>query len=426
MAGETTGAVGFVLKGYPRLSETFIAQEILALERLGLDIRIVSLRQPTERKRHALHAAIRAPVLYLPEYLYREPRRVLRAWWRLRGTPRYRQTRRLWLKDWRRDPTPNRGRRFGQALVLAAELPSEIRHLHAHFMHTPASVTRYAALLTGRSWSGSAHAKDVWTTPAWEMQEKLADCRWLTTCSAAAFSHLAALAPEGNRPGTVSLSYHGLDLQRFAPRPPRPTSRDGSAAAEPVRLLTVARAVPKKGYEDLLAALALLPPELHWRLTQVGSGPGLKRLRRLARRLGLVDRIAWRGSQTQDELLRLYGEADLFVLAARIAKDGDRDGLPNVLLEAQSQGLACLATEVSAIPELLESEATGLLVQSENPPALAQAIERLLRDPGLRLRLATAGLAKVVERFDQARLIGGLAARFGLAGPSVERHRASA
>src|SRR5690242_12682109 len=125
--------VAFVLKGYPRLSETFIAQEIAALERRGLDIRIVSLRHPTDRARHPIHDQIRAPVLYLPEYLKDEPRRVLAGWHRARILPGYRSARRVWLADLSRDPTPNRVRRWGQALVLAAELPADIFHLHAHF-----------------------------------------------------------------------------------------------------------------------------------------------------------------------------------------------------------------------------------------------------------------------------------------------------
>jgi hypothetical protein len=160
--------VAFILKGYPRLSETFIAQEIAALERRGLDILIVSLRRPTDSRRHPVHQEIRAAVLYLPEYLLLEPLRVLRAWWNVRRSFDFKPVFSLWLKDLRRDLTPNRMRRFGQALVLAAELPADVRHLHTHFLHTPASVTRYAAALLGLPWSGSAHAKDVWTTPEWE------------------------------------------------------------------------------------------------------------------------------------------------------------------------------------------------------------------------------------------------------------------
>jgi len=156
MTGPLPGRVAFVLKGYPRLSETFIAQEIAALERRGLEILIVSLRHPTDARRHPVHDEIRASILYLPEYLLLEPLRVMRAWLRERKNSRYRETRNLWLRDLLRDPTPNRVRRFGQALVLANELPQDVKRLHAHFLHTPASVARYAALLTGLAWTGSA------------------------------------------------------------------------------------------------------------------------------------------------------------------------------------------------------------------------------------------------------------------------------
>ena len=114
------GRVAFVLKGYPRLSETFIAQEIAALERRGLQILIVSLRQPTDARRHPVHDEIRAPVLYLPEYLLLQPFRVFSSWLKCRKNPSYEKTFRLWWRDFLRDPTPNRIRRFGQALVLAA------------------------------------------------------------------------------------------------------------------------------------------------------------------------------------------------------------------------------------------------------------------------------------------------------------------
>src|SRR5215471_15815605 len=182
-ASGVSGRVAFVLKGYPRLSETFIAQEILALEQRGLEILIVSLRHPTDRKIHPIHRAIRAELFYLPEYLCDEPRRVWQGWRRSRRYPGYRRARAAWLADLRRDPTPNRVRRFGQALVLAAELPPDVKQLHAHFLHTPASVARYAALIAGLDWTVSAHAKDIWTIPAWEKRTKLAEARWVVTCT---------------------------------------------------------------------------------------------------------------------------------------------------------------------------------------------------------------------------------------------------
>ncbi|HET6521062.1 MAG TPA: glycosyltransferase [Geminicoccaceae bacterium] len=399
--------VAIIVKGYPRLSETFIAQEMLALQERGLGFEIVSLRHPTDRAVHGLNRQIRAPVRYLPEYLYREPLRVLRGWWRARRLPGYRGARRLWLRDLRRDPTPNRGRRFGQALALAAELPASVGHLHVHYLHTPASVARYAAALTGLPWSCSAHAKDIWTTPDWEKREKLRDLRWLVTCTALGAAHLRGLAPGAD----VELVYHGLDPGRF-PAPDRRPGSDGSDPARPVRLLCVARAVPKKGLDVALDALARLPAGLHWRFVHIGGGQLIGGLRTRAERLGLADRVEWRGARTEDGVLAAYREADLFVLASRIAPDGDRDGLPNVLLEALSQELAAVASRAAAVPELIEHGRTGRLVPPDDPEALAAALAGLIADPGMRLRLGRAGRRRVLESFAFGRGIDRLAARF--------------
>lgn len=409
-AGPTSPRrVAVLLKGYPRLSETFIAQEIEALERMGLPMTLASLRLPTDGQVHPSHRAIAAPVLYLPEYLWREPLRVWRGWMRARRLPGYVEARRRFLADLSRDPTPNRIRRFGQALVLAAELPREIGWLHAHFLHTPASVARYAAILRDLPWSCSAHARDIWITPDWEKREKLAELAWLVTCTRLGFEHLSALAPDPRR---LELVHHGLDAHRFPP-PPAVSASAGRAANRPVVILSVGRAVEKKGYDVLLRALALLPGDLDWRFVHVGGGAERDRLSRLAARLGLASRVEWRGAQPQEKVLAAYRAADMFVLASRIARDGDRDGLPNVLMEAQSQGLACIATTTGAIPELID-EATGVLVRPDDAPALAQAIGDLARDPARRGALGAAGAARVAHSFAFARNVARIAAKFGL------------
>ncbi len=409
------GRVAFVLKGYPRLSETFIAQEILALERLGLEILIVSLRHPTDRTIHPIHRQISAALLYLPEYLHRELARVWRGWLRSRRKPGYSAALAAWLSDLRRDPTPNRVRRFGQALVLAAELPHDIGRIHAHFLHTPASVARYTALLTGRAWTVSAHARDIWTLPEWEKRTKLAEAEWIVTCTEIARSHLAGLT---SRPDAVWLCYHGLDLERFEASPRHASWRNGGDPHQPVIILSVGRSVPKKGYDDLLGALALLPADLEWCFVHIGGGALAAALRVQAERLGLSRRIEWRGAMAQPEVLAAYREADLFVLASKIGKDGDRDGLPNVLIEAQSQRLACVSTRVSAIPELIEQDVTGLLVPPGNPIALAETLGRLIRNPEERARLGAAGERHVRRLFSMEAGIDLLATRFGLASAS--------
>lgn len=409
-APDGDAPVAFILKGYPRLSETFIAQEILALQRRGLPIRIVSLRHPTDRTTHPVHDEITAPVSYLPEYLYQEPLRVLRAWWQARRLPGYGKAWRQWWRDLKRDRTANRIRRFGQACVLACETAPHVRQLHAHFLHTPSSVTRYAAMMTGLPWSASAHAKDIYTSPDWELSEKLGDCQWLVTCTASNRGHLAALAPDDR----VSLVYHGLDLERWPPPPERKEKRDGSDPANPVALISVGRAVPKKGYDDLIDALARLPGDLHWHLTHIGGGALRDALQEQARKAGIAERITWLGSQPQTAVLQAYHASDLFVLASKIAGDGDRDGLPNVLMEAQSQGLAVVATEVSAVPELITHDVNGLLSAPGDPKALSASLERAITDSDLRERLGKAGEARVRTEFSMTGGIDDLARRFGL------------
>ena len=412
--------VAVIVKGYPRLSETFIAQELLALQDRGLRQHIISLRHPTDVKRHPLHDAIKAPVTYLPEYLHQEPMRVWRAWNKVRSWPRFLSAKNLWLADLRRDRTRNRVRRWGQAMVLANELPPTIEHLHAHFLHTPTSVTRYAAALSGLPWSVSAHAKDIWTSPAWEKQEKLAECDWAVTCTGFGARHLSDMAEKGGAPrDRVELLYHGLDLTRFPAPPSARPPREGSDPENAVQILSVGRAVAKKGYDDLLAALAILPGDLHWRFVHIGGGQLAKHLKKQAEWLGLADRIEWCGSQAQEAVIAACRKADLFVLASKIAKDGDRDGLPNVLMEAQTQGLACLATDVAAIPELITNGENGVLVPPADPAALATALEALIRNPAERQRIGLAGMQHLRQNFSFETGIDRLAVKFGLVGHST-------
>lgn len=386
-----------VLKGYPRLSETFIAQELLGLEKAGFDLTLISMRRPTDKKRHPVHDEIKARVVYLPEYLHEEPIRVLKGLFAGFGRQGFGALVKRFLADLPRDISRNRFRRLGQALVLAREWPDNGRWLHAHFIHTPASVTEYASILTGTPWTVSAHAKDIWTSQDWELNEKLASARWAVTCTRTGYEHMRTLT---SRPDTVHLSYHGLDLARFGHFSGERSLRDGSSAADPVFLLSVGRAVEKKGYDVLLRALALLPSELSWRLDHIGGGEELSKLKALANELGLSGRIVWKGALAQEDVLDHYRRADLFVLACRIAANGDRDGLPNVLVEASSQRLVCLSTNVSGVPELLTDGQNGMVVPPEDPQALAAALEKAIRDPAMRKRLGDAAEERVRAHFD--------------------------
>jgi glycosyltransferase involved in cell wall biosynthesis len=388
--------VAVILKGWPRLSETFIAQEIAGLEARGVALEIWSLRRPTDKARHPVHDRVAARTIYLPEYLKDDPRRVFAAWRKARLLPGYKAARRKFLADLRRDPSANRLRRWGQALVLAAELAPSVERLYAHFLHTPSSVTRYAATLRDLPWSVSAHAKDIWTSEPWEVTEKLADCSWLVTCTAIGLHRLKELAP---RPERLKLVYHGLDFGHLPPPRGARLRRDGSNTCDPVTILSIGRKVEKKGYDDLLNALARLPAALHWRFEHVGAGELSDQLKAQAAALGIADRCTWHGAQPQKAVFAALARADLFALAAKKAADGDQDGLPNVLMEAAHQGLAIVSTRAAAIGEFISDGDNGLLVAPGAPDELATALARLVSDPDLRQRLASRASEIVRTRF---------------------------
>jgi len=400
--------LAIILKGYPRLSETFIAQEIRALELRGFKLCIVSLRHPYDPATHPIHAEIEAPVYYLPEYVHDDIPAVLRAFLRVCQKPGFWRALITFTRDFRRDPTRNRMRRFAQAMVMAHTMPASVLHYYTHFLHTPASVSYYASKINQISWSVSAHAKDIWTIPEWELREKLASTDWVVTCTSSNEKYLTSLADTAHK---VSLLYHGLDFNRFDQQPEDGSLRDGSDAENVVRLLSIGRAVDKKGYPILLTALADLPTTLHWRFVHIGGGELLEQLQQQAREHGIDGRIKWLGAVPQTEVLAQYRDADLFVLPSQISADGDRDGLPNVLMEAQSQNLACLSTNISGIPELIIHAETGWLVEQKDSRQLKQGLQKLICDPDLRNTLAQAGFKRVRKEFSMERGIDTLVAR---------------
>ena len=408
-ADRSAGSLAIVLKGWPRLSETFIAQELVELERHGLRFDVWSMRHPTDKKRHALHDALQATVRYLPEYLYEEPRRVLKGAAHAIRLPGFGAALKLWLGHLLRDPTPNRVRRFGQAMVLAREASEDLRFIYAHFLHTPSSVALYASMMRGVPWGFSAHAKDIWKSPDWEKRDKLARSTFGATCTALGADHLRGLSshPGGPRP----------DLSR-----PRPVALSGAAAcpAEARRIERASSACfgrPAGGEKGLRsapvgacpaaarAAMAVCP---HWRRRPLRgiAGAGGKPWPR--------GRVEWRGASNQAEVIEALRSSDIFVLPSRIASDGDRDGLPNVLMEAASQELPILSTKVSSIPEFIENGKQGVLVEPD-ASAIADALVVMMRDPSSRAAYAKAARQRLVSSFGVDAGIDRLAARLNAA-----------
>jgi glycosyltransferase involved in cell wall biosynthesis len=410
-AAPTEPVLAYLLKGYPRLSETFVLNEILGLERLGFRIHIYALRNPGEAKVHADVRRIRATVDYIPDHFWRSCRALVAANLRLFADRPRVYWRSFRVAAWRslRRRSSSTIKRFAQAgYLVERHLRREpAAHLHAHFAHGPCTTALFASELSGTPFSFTAHAKDVFVQEEAFLREKLERASFAVTCTDFNRERLAGACPTAR----LHCIYHGVDLGRFRARLaalPRAAARRA-----PPRILAVGRLVPKKGFPTLLLALGRLAGRgLACHCVIVGSGPQRRELEALVHELGIEDRVEFLGPMTQSELLAHYESADCVALACQVQEDGDRDGIPNVLVEAAAMGVPVVSTRISGIPELVVDGVTGLLVPPGDPEALADALARVLRDGGLAEALARAGRARVQELYDLGRNTARLGAIF--------------
>jgi glycosyltransferase involved in cell wall biosynthesis len=388
--------VAYVLKRFPRLSETFIAAELIELERQGEDLTVYAISRPEEACRHAFVEELRSPLIYLPHRPLWQPVRVARA---LRHV--LRRDPRGWLRAARYSLWPPRlkgARRLLQATVLRHEMErAGIEHAHAHFATAAARLANLAWRMGGPSYSVTTHAKDIYHVDVRldHLRDKLASARFVATVSNANRAHLDSILDLN---GKLRVVPNSVDLRRLGP------ARDGPG--EPGRVLTVARLVEKKGLRDLVAAFALLEerrsaadPAL--RLDVVGAGPLRGELEAAARSVGA--NVRFHGALPQERALELYRLASVYCLPCVVAESGDRDGLPTSVLEAMALGVPVVTTAVGGLPEAVIHERTGLVVPERDPVALAAAIARLLTDAELAARLAAAARRHVETGFSLER-----------------------
>ena len=387
--------IGYLLKVFPKISETFILQEVLDLEALGLHLSIFALEQPSETVAHELVDQVRASVTYLPDSVGTLHRNPLGAHLRLFMTSprRYVSTLRFWL---RATEHPS-WEKFLQAGILAATLQDErISHLHVHFANAPASVAELTHRFTGIPYSITGHAKDIYLATPATLRRKIRHAKFVVTCTEQNRRHLQDLS--GNDTPLYCL-YHGLNLDRFDHL--RTSHRDKRSPIPTI--LSVGRFRDKKGFPTLIHACRLLATRGHrFRCRIVGSGPLQSNLEALIRDLHLEQVVTLVGQKTLEEVVELYHEADIFTLACQVAQDGDRDGIPNVLMEAMACRLPVVTTEISGIPELVRHDHNGLLVPQQDPEALALALAHLLDNPAIRQRLGETGRETIAQRFSSS------------------------
>lgn len=399
--------LGMILKGYPRISETFISNEIRLLEKLGFALHLFSMRQPRENFTHDSVKEIQAAVDYLPETLIKPlPRLVYHNFCLAAKNPAVygaalRTAYRRFLRT-RKSATIKHLLQAGY-LVHCLLPQRRVTHLHAHFAHSPTSVAMFTSQLTGLPFSFTAHAKDIYTSDPRQIREKIGLARFVVTCTEYNRQHLRELGDGCATP--IHRNYHGIDINLFSNHNPKP-----QPCAPPYQILTIARLTAKKGLPTIYKALRILCDQgisLHH--THIGGGEDREKILSLIEALDLASVTRLLGTQPHQVVLEHYQQADLFVLGCEVAPDGDRDGIPNVLTESMAMGLPVVATDISGIPELVENGGTGLLVPPGQPDRLAAAMLRMLTDDDLRQRVIAAGKQRVECEFDNRKLIQELA-----------------
>lgn len=394
---SSSPVVGYVLKMYPRFSETFIVSEILAREAAGERIVIFSLRPPTDARFHAELAAVRAPVIQIPR-----TSNAAKLWQQLGEVGSDPQLR-TGLSQSFPDLLAHHGDDALQAALLAqAALQAGVTHLHAHFASVATSVARLAGRIAGLPYSFTAHAKDIFheEVDPQMLQRKLAEAHHAVTISEYNLSYLRQRFPQATQ--RLHLVRNGLSLERFPYEP-----RAAGSSSMP-RILAVGRLVEKKGFDLLIQAIA----QLHRRGVQVqadiaGDGPLAAELQAQISALDLHDDVHLLGPRTQAEINQLLGSHDVFAAPFIIGADGNADGLPTVLLEAMARGIRCVAADVTAVAEVICGAspiraATGWLVPSGDVDALADALAEALA-PGDHSAMTDAARLLVEEQFGSHR-----------------------
>ncbi|MDH5564149.1 MAG: glycosyltransferase [Nitrospirota bacterium] len=415
-------SIAYILMEYPRVSESFIINEIYQLERMGVSLQLFSVKKPKDAKVHETVKKIEAPITYLPSVTslsgtpfvqwlqtnlpsflsahrslaLRRPLAYIRVlvealtmMWRYRE-PGARKFRKVFFKE------------FLQAGALAHHLLNAkpfIGHVHAHFCHGTTTIAMFVSRLTGRPFSFTAHAKDIFLkslNPGDLLQRKRQRATFLVTCTDANRQYLNTMCPKGAPIYTI---YHGLAPDVFSPT--------GASPPQPPLILSVGRFVEKKGFTYLVEACRILRDQGHAFQCHLIGDPGdavtgdvTPTIRSMIEAWNLQDVVHLKPSVTQEQLRHIYQQCMIFTLPCQILDNGDRDGIPNVLAEAMATGLPVVSTDISGIPEIVTHRHNGLLIPQKDAQALAEALAELLGNPALRTSLRQAARETICRIFD--------------------------
>ncbi|MHC4343435.1 MAG: glycosyltransferase family 4 protein [Planctomycetota bacterium] len=407
--------VAYILTNFPCLTEAFAVREIQSLRDLGFDIIVLA----ASRGQDAQTLADSPRVFYRPGWLSQEAasaigRMLIR---RPLGCCRLLLLilKLLWLCP--REALSVAGNLHTIA-YFAGQLDREkIDHIHGYFLSWPAVIGLAVSTVTGRPFSISAHARDIFVEHG-AAKLKAARARFIRTCTSQGLTRLKAHLPveHGHK---LHLIYHGVETD--SPPFGIGDSMDPEKAPDNV-VIAVGRLVEKKGFEDLIRAFALVVQQKpDCQLMIVGDGPGKNQLSELIQQSALEERVELTGWQEPHITQSLIAQSALLAAPSRIAQDGDMDGIPNVILEAFAAGVPVVAGNLDGISEMVEHQQMGLLVEPADVQGLASAINELLDDPQLRSRLAHNAHEVLKERFDPARNARQLAELFSAGEPARRR-----
>ena len=391
------GPIAYISHYFPALTQTFVYREILALEDLGWEVKPFSIRRPTKGISEEAQGLAGRTTYLLPIHWGRFIARQLRLF--LSRPLRYLG---LLVFVVTRPGESLRSRihgftHFFGGMYLVPELrKSGVRHFHAHFGMNPATLAMTASEYLGIPFSMTIHARDLFVDTAL-LRTKIEKAKFVVTISDYNLRILREMASSPAVASKIRVVHCGVDLRKFTPAEAR-----GAAAppGTPPVFLAVGRLVPKKGYRYLVDAAHILKARrVPCEVRVIGGGPDRESLAARIAELEVGDRVKLEGSMPQERLLPELRSADGFVLPCVLAEDGDQDGIPVSLMEAMACGIPCVSTSISGIPELIESGREGLHVPQRDPVALADALERLAVDPGLRKDLGGAGRRKVEAGF---------------------------
>lgn len=395
------GAVMYLTRSWPRLSQTFIVNEVLALERLGVDLEVFAMTRSGETVTQPQVDEVRAPVRYLDDATtHRRVRDHVRVL--LSAPGRYLAAARFA----RRNPDLSSGYAtatttecFHQAVHIAATYGRRRRtgtpviHLHAHFAHDPALVAYFVHRMTQVTYSITAHARDLYQIPQRSLAVRTGAARSVQTCCETNATYLHDTL-DAHTMAKVRVSHHGVDLRQFVPRSPDEVHHGAP------RIVSVGRMVEKKGFPDLLRACAEVARDRAFTLTIYGDGPMRGELEALRDELGLEKTVIFAGEHDSSVIVEAMRTADVFAITPFVTADGDRDGVPNVIVEALASGLPVVSTRVGGVGEAVLHRQNGLLSDSHDVPAISAHLRELIEDAELRQELGLAARATVEERFD--------------------------